>query len=319
MPYNYITPEGAINLRNYKYSGADLSFIYTYILTPMNKILIEFFPLWMAPNFITSISLLFGILAYIVSYIYSPRIDVAMPLWVYIFIATMLFLYQTFDNLDGRQARRTNTSSPLGLLFDHGCDAFNITMSTLTIATCYCTGISWLTLHMWAIAYTPFVGATWEEYYTGSLTLGYINGPTDGILIAIGGLLLNVVYGEGLYCNTVAGFLPSFILDYLPIWLHSQSAAVLLVISGYLTASPTFLSKYLFLLLFLLYFSIYFIYAHLIKTKSSISFWDPPYRLLPFLFLFASIFLWRDLAPELFNNHPRIYFFTFGCLFCNMV
>jgi len=28
-----------------------------------------------------------------------------------------------FDNLDGKQARRTNTSSPLGLLFDHGCDA----------------------------------------------------------------------------------------------------------------------------------------------------------------------------------------------------
>lgn len=28
-----------------------------------------------------------------------------------------------FDNMDGKQARRTNTSSPLGLLFDHGCDA----------------------------------------------------------------------------------------------------------------------------------------------------------------------------------------------------
>lgn len=28
-----------------------------------------------------------------------------------------------FDNLDGKQARRTKTSSPLGLLFDHGCDA----------------------------------------------------------------------------------------------------------------------------------------------------------------------------------------------------
>ncbi len=27
------------------------------------------------------------------------------------------------DNLDGKQARRTKTSSPLGLLFDHGCDA----------------------------------------------------------------------------------------------------------------------------------------------------------------------------------------------------
>ncbi len=27
------------------------------------------------------------------------------------------------DNMDGKQARRTGTSSPLGMMFDHGCDA----------------------------------------------------------------------------------------------------------------------------------------------------------------------------------------------------
>jgi len=29
-------------------------------------------------------------------------------------------LYSTFDNVDGRQARRTKSSSALGELFDHG-------------------------------------------------------------------------------------------------------------------------------------------------------------------------------------------------------
>ncbi|MFQ6648956.1 hypothetical protein Gotur_021538 [Gossypium turneri] len=33
----------------------------------------------------------------------------------------------TFDAVDGKQARRTNSSSPLGELFDHG----NITLSRL--------------------------------------------------------------------------------------------------------------------------------------------------------------------------------------------
>jgi len=28
------------------------------------------------------------------------------------------------DAVDGKQARRTGTSSPLGQLFDHGCDAW---------------------------------------------------------------------------------------------------------------------------------------------------------------------------------------------------
>ena len=39
--------------------------------------------------------------------------------------AACLWLYSTFDNVDGKQARRTGSSSPLGELFDHGCDALN--------------------------------------------------------------------------------------------------------------------------------------------------------------------------------------------------
>jgi len=35
------------------------------------------------------------------------------------------------DNIDGKQARRTGTSSPLGMMFDHGCDA----LTTFLIAT----------------------------------------------------------------------------------------------------------------------------------------------------------------------------------------
>ena len=34
-----------------------------------------------------------------------------------------LFIYQSLDAIDGKQARRTNTSTPLGELFDHGCDS----------------------------------------------------------------------------------------------------------------------------------------------------------------------------------------------------
>ncbi len=30
------------------------------------------------------------------------------------------------DEMDGKQARRTGNSSPLGLIFDHGCDCFSV-------------------------------------------------------------------------------------------------------------------------------------------------------------------------------------------------
>lgn len=40
--------------------------------------------------------------------------------WVYFSFALCLWLYSTFDNVDGKQARGTISSSPLGDLFDVG-------------------------------------------------------------------------------------------------------------------------------------------------------------------------------------------------------
>ena len=47
------------------------------------------------------------------------------PLWAYLLCAVGLFVYQSLDAIDGKQARRTNSSSPLGELFDHGCDSLS--------------------------------------------------------------------------------------------------------------------------------------------------------------------------------------------------
>ena len=46
-----------------------------------------------------------------------------VPGWCLLFCSLGLFAYQSLDAIDGKQARRTNSSSPLGELFDHGCDA----------------------------------------------------------------------------------------------------------------------------------------------------------------------------------------------------
>ena len=48
------------------------------------------------------------------------------PAWTYVFVALCLFIYQSMDAIDGKQARRTNSSTQLGELFDHGCDAISI-------------------------------------------------------------------------------------------------------------------------------------------------------------------------------------------------
>jgi ethanolaminephosphotransferase len=40
---------------------------------------------------------------------------------VYYSFAAGLWTYSTMDNIDGKQARRTGTSSPLGELFEYVC------------------------------------------------------------------------------------------------------------------------------------------------------------------------------------------------------
>ena len=47
------------------------------------------------------------------------------PRWVYYFNGFSVFWYLHLDCLDGKQARRTKSSSPLGQLFDHGKTAQN--------------------------------------------------------------------------------------------------------------------------------------------------------------------------------------------------
>lgn len=42
--------------------------------------------------------------------------------WFYLWTALTLHFYMHLDNCDGKQARKTNSSSPLGMIFDHGCD-----------------------------------------------------------------------------------------------------------------------------------------------------------------------------------------------------
>jgi ethanolaminephosphotransferase len=48
-----------------------------------------------------------------------------LPTWVYFYLALSVFLGQTFDAIDGKHARKTKRSSPLGQFMDHGCDAFS--------------------------------------------------------------------------------------------------------------------------------------------------------------------------------------------------
>ncbi|EPS64258.1 hypothetical protein M569_10522, partial [Genlisea aurea] len=177
----YIGDHGISALRRYKYSGVDNSYLAKYVLQPFWTRFVTFFPLWMPPNMITLMGFLFVVLSAILSYIYSPRLDSPPPRWVLFAHGLLLFLYQTFDAVDGKQARRTSSSSPLGELFDHGCDALACAFEALAIGNMLMCGR--YTFLLWVMSAVVFYLATWEYYFTSSLILPVVNGPTEGLML----------------------------------------------------------------------------------------------------------------------------------------
>ncbi|XP_042864351.1 choline/ethanolaminephosphotransferase 1-like [Penaeus japonicus] len=87
--------------------------------------LVEQCPLTLAPNLITITGLAINIFTSLILVYYSPDAKQEVPRWACFLCAFGLFVYQSLDAIDGKQARRTGTSSPLGELFDHGCDSLS--------------------------------------------------------------------------------------------------------------------------------------------------------------------------------------------------
>ena len=178
----YVSPEGATALHKYQYSGSDASYIYNYITSPLSKWIADQLPWWIAPNTITVTGLGLVIIAHIVMAWHCPMMEGLAPAWVYWLSFVSLTLYQVLDCTDGKQARRTGNSSPLGLLFDHGCDAMNCILTGMTLASCMQLGATWKSLALVCVGTVPFFCATWEEYFTGTLALPLINGANEGLL-----------------------------------------------------------------------------------------------------------------------------------------
>jgi phosphatidylglycerophosphate synthase len=89
--------------------------------------------MWIAPNLITFIGWCLVIASYGYMLLYDYTLSKELPSSVFFFSCFCIFAYSTLDAIDGKQARRTKSSSPLGQLFDHGCDSFSLTFFILTV------------------------------------------------------------------------------------------------------------------------------------------------------------------------------------------
>ncbi|KAF9894317.1 hypothetical protein FE257_007820 [Aspergillus nanangensis] len=194
-------------LKSYKYSSVDKSYISRYILKHYWNAFVEILPLWLAPNMVTLLGFLFIIGNVFLIEIYMPDLIGPGPSWLYYSFALGMWMYSTLDNVDGKQARRTGTSSGLGELFDHGIDSLNCTMASLLETAAMGLGSTQLGAWTALVPCLAMYFSTWETYHTHTLYLGYINGPTEGLLVAIGIMIASGWYGPQIWSQPIVGFL----------------------------------------------------------------------------------------------------------------
>ncbi|KAI9504024.1 hypothetical protein GGI25_000900 [Coemansia spiralis] len=195
----YVSEDAIKNLRNYKYRAVDKSFLTKYLYRHYWEWAVTLFPRWMAPNLITLTGLSFEVIDVLLVLVIMPDLVGPGPAWLYFAFGIGMWLYSTFDNVDGKQARRTGSSSPLGELFDHGCDALNCTIAGIVEASAFACGISWQTVTIVFLTTATFFFSTWEEYHTGVLYLGYVNGPTEILTIAVLACFVSGIWGPAIW------------------------------------------------------------------------------------------------------------------------
>ncbi|EMC95477.1 hypothetical protein BAUCODRAFT_123912 [Baudoinia panamericana UAMH 10762] len=231
-----LSEEALQHFKTYKYSSVDKSPLSYYVLRHYWNACVEFLPLWLAPNMVTLIGLVCVVANVALLAIMDPDLQGPKYSWVYYSYAIGVWAYSTLDNIDGKQARRTGTSSGLGELFDHGIDSLNCTLASLLETSAMGLGPTKLGTLTALIPALAMFFSTWETYHTHTLYLGYFNGPTEGLAIAALIMAVSGYFGPQIWHQPMANLIgfPQLLgnLSVVDIW------APLLLTTFFIAALP---------------------------------------------------------------------------------
>ncbi|XAR65354.1 Ethanolaminephosphotransferase [Bertholletia excelsa] len=241
---------------------------------------------------------IFLVISALLGYVYSNHLDSPPPRWVHFAHGFLLFLYQTFDAVDGKQARRTNSSSPLGELFDHGCDALACAFESLAFGSTAMCGRA--TFWFWLISAVPFLCATWEHYFTNTLILPVLNGPTEGLMLIYLCHFFTAIVGAEWWAQHFGKSLP--FLRWLPFINEIPTYRAVLFLMIAFGIIPT------------ISFNVFNVYKVVWARKGSMLL--ALAMLYPFVVLVGGVLLWDYLSPlDILGNYPHLIIVGTGLAF----
>ncbi|XP_072759027.1 cholinephosphotransferase 1 isoform X4 [Anoplolepis gracilipes] len=282
-----LSPGQLKRLSEHKYSCTSKS-ILDGLLQPWWDWLVSQVPLWLAPNLITVLGLIVNIATTLILVYYSPDARAEPPRWACFLCALGLFIYQSLDAIDGKQARRTGTSTPLGELFDHGCDS----ISTVFVALSACIAVqlgyysTWMFFQCFC-AMTLFYCAHWQTYVSGSLRFGKVD-VTEAQFSIIAIHLISAIFGPQIwmlelpYTGTEVKVFPLWAAVAIAILLAQSSISVILA-------------------------------GGVGKNGSTVAGTSVLSPIIPFSFVIVPAFIiYRKSAEHVYENHPALYILAFG-------
>lgn len=246
---SFLGAEGLRALENYEYqSGAP---------TNLDRFLDKFWwsksalyvPDNVAPNTLTLFGWFCTLISVVLVIVYCPTFTELIPRSIALLIAVLLFVFQTLDAIDGKHARRLGISSPLGQLFDHGCDSFSAIWFAWITGAITGFGLGPVTYSLIVIfQYQMFVYIWWEihaGYFksnTGGLA-GFATGVTEGQVVVIALCFSAWAFGPEFYRTEAVDFFPVTIVNALALFgLQTYSISFLIWLPFFFNISHMIIS-----------------------------------------------------------------------------
>lgn len=194
--YNYLKQDQLKRLETYKYASIDTSPLSTYVMHPFWNFIVEYVPMSIAPNVLTlagfACTITNALLLTYYDYDYYASSDthpqyIPIPSFIWLICAVNFFLAHTLDGIDGKQARRTKCTGPVGELMDHGVDSWTAMFVLLYVyslfgRTDWSFGPHRMLIVCWSVFFT-FYFTHWEKYMTGVLYLPWTYDVSQIVLL----------------------------------------------------------------------------------------------------------------------------------------
>jgi ethanolaminephosphotransferase len=220
---------------------------------------------------------------------YCPGVEGWAPNWVYAAVAFCIFFYQTMDNLDGKQARKTGSSSALGEAFDHGADSLTVPMFAMIMGTSFQFGPFWTLMTLFSLMIVFYL-AHWECYFTNTLLLRALSNPTEAQLTLIS-LLLWTSYQGTMWWRESFDTIIFGVMEHRHIFIAFTMVGFVGTVYDHVTT----------------------VYGHIVSRGGKLI--SAVYAMVPITVLIIFASLWASIAPEVLFEHPRLYVGTIGLMF----